>query len=159
MPGQLDLRLAGGSRRGEDLLTPAAQCKPFHSGPPSPSARGRRLGGRWCCGQWWGHQREGREPGGLTGVGQEQARQVWQVWQGGMVSQEQVMEDSRGQTEEVGSYSKGAGNAKLRIRVLKITVISINGRTRTERTGNGETLPRLLTCSGLKQIKVCPGER
>lgn len=53
MPGQLDLRSAGGSNRGEALLMPSAQCKPFHSGSPSLSARGRSLGGRWCCGRWW----------------------------------------------------------------------------------------------------------
>lgn len=69
----------------------------------------------------WRRQGEGREPGGLTaspsGVGREQAWQAWQAWQvwwawlGGMASQEQVVEDSRGQTEEAGSYSKGARKA------------------------------------------------
>lgn len=58
------------------------------------------------------------------------------------MSQEQLVEDSRGQTEEVGLYSEGARKAQLRVRVLKITAGSVNGRTRTERTGTRETLSR-----------------
>lgn len=67
---------------------------------------------------------------------------MWWALLGGMVSQEQVVEDSRGQIEEVGFYSKGARKAQLRVRVLEISAGSVNGRTRTERTGARETLSR-----------------
>lgn len=81
MPGQLDLRLAGGFRRGEDLLMPSAQSQPSHSGSPPPSAGGRGLGGRWCCGQWWGPMeasRGGQRAGGID------SQSIWSGSRAGM---------------------------------------------------------------------------
>lgn len=141
MPGQLALRLAGGSCRGEDLLVLSVPRKPSHSGSPAPSAEGALEGGG-AVGSGGGprrHQGEGREPGGWTaspsGGGRERA---WQKWAelGGTVSQEQVGEDSGRHAEEAGFYSKGAGKGKLPICVLEITASRLNGRTRRERTGN-----------------------